>query len=131
MAPHTLTLDDSLTLLRRSEYCETAYDSSCTTHRTIILVIIIFVGAFVGVVLSLVYVRSRSCRYARERAVRANGGLGNGLKVLGTEDGVATVRLPSGRTIRGKTGGWDERGAFEAPPPPYMPRVPEVARVYR
>lgn len=63
--------------------------------------------------------------------MRANGGLGNGLKVLGTEDGVATVRLPSGRTIRGKTGGWDERGAFEAPPPPYMPRVPEVARVYR
>jgi hypothetical protein len=130
MAPHHLTLNSPLSLSKRSEYCENTYDSSCTTHRTILLVIIVFVGAFVSVVLSLVYVQSRSRRRARERTLRVNGGLRSGLKVLRTEDGVATVRLPSGRLIGGKGEGWDGRGAFEAPPP-YMPRMPEAARVGR
>jgi len=113
---------------KRSEYCETTYDSSCNTHRTVLLIIIIFVGAFVGVVLSLVYVRSRSRRHDQERALRIHGGPGSGLRVLRSEDGIATVRLPSGRVIGGKVESWDGRCSSEALPP-YMPRVPEAARV--
>lgn len=48
--------------------------------------------------------------------------------MLRSEDGVATVRLPSGRVIGGKAESWDGRSSTEAPPP-YMPRVPELARV--
>jgi len=131
MAPHLLhssVLKPSPHHQKRSEYCETTYDSSCNTHRTVLLIIIIFVGAFVGVVLSLVYVRSRSRRHDQERALRMNGGPGSGLRVLRSEDGIATVRLPSGRVIGGKVESWDGRCSSEAPPP-YMPRVPEAARV--
>jgi hypothetical protein len=96
----------------------------------VLLIIIIFVGAFVGVVLSLVYVRSRSRKHAPQRFLRMNGGPESGLRPLKSEDGVATVRLPSGRVLGGKAEGWDERRVSEAPPP-YMPRVPEAARVSR
>jgi hypothetical protein len=128
MAPHSLNLTSARFHQKRSDYCETTYDSSCNTHRTVLLIIVIFVGAFVGVILSLVYVRSRSRSHNQQRALRMPGGPGSGLRVLRSEDGVATVRLPSGRVIGGKGEGWDERRVSDAPPP-YLPRVPEAARV--
>jgi hypothetical protein len=135
-------------LQKRSADCDTYYTSSCSTHRTVLLIIIILVGAFVGIIFSLVYVRSRSRRLARIQANRMNANvwrqryLGENLR---TSDGTATVRLPSGRVV-GVDGGqrwrkgesWDEgRDGREAPPPayalppPYMPRVPEAVRASR
>jgi hypothetical protein len=134
---------------KRSTDCDTYYTSSCSTHRTVLLIIIILVGAFAGIILSLIYVRSRSRRLARIQANRMNANvwrqryLGENLR---TSDGTQTVRLPSGRVV-GVDGGqrwrkgesWDDvrRNGREAPPPayplppPYMPRVPEAVRASR
>jgi hypothetical protein len=128
-------------LQERSADCDTYYTSSCYTHRIVLLIIIILVGAFVGIILSLVYVRSRSRRLARIQANRMNANvwrqryLGENLR---TSDGTATVRLPSGRVV-GVDGGqrwrkgesWDEGRDGREAPPPYMPRVPEAVRASR
>jgi hypothetical protein len=126
---------------KRSADCDTYYTSSCSTRRTVLLIIIILVGAFAGIVLSLFYVRSRSRRHARLQANRMNAGIWRqrymGAEHLRTSDGTATVRLPSGRVV-GVDGGqrwrkgdsWDDMRERDAPPP-YMPRTPEAARVSR
>jgi hypothetical protein len=131
-------------LQKRSTDCDNYYTSSCSAHRTVLLIIIILVGAFVGIILSLVYVRSRSRRLARLQANRMNAKLWRQRYLvddenLRTSDGTAAVRLPSGRVI-GVDGGqrwrkgecWDEMPPpLYALPPPYMPRVPEAVRVSR
>ncbi|KAH7402627.1 hypothetical protein BKA66DRAFT_564535 [Pyrenochaeta sp. MPI-SDFR-AT-0127] len=86
--------------IKRSSNCE-YYDTSCGTHRTVILIIIILVGAFVGLILSLVYMRGRQRRIAREKAAR-----------------VASQQRKLSAPFQGVT--------YEAPPP-YMPRAPENA----
>lgn len=123
----------------RSDSCDANYTSSCSTHRTVLLIIIILVGAFAGIVLSLVYARNWTRNNARQHALRVNGTPPSGFDVPGHDHRVlATVRFPQGTVIHTRGSGeqtwrkWDEGGAvaFEAPPP-YMPRVPDAARVVR
>ncbi|KAF1938660.1 hypothetical protein EJ02DRAFT_514394 [Clathrospora elynae] len=111
---------------KRSTDCESYYTTSCNTHRTVILFVIVFVGVTVGIILSLVYAQSH-----RKKKTTATGG-----KV--PRNGFATNLLPSGRVLREGRGqrkldrcdGLNGR-MFEAPPPPYMPRTPEAARMSR
>ncbi|CAO2657385.1 Nn.00g035110.m01.CDS01 [Neocucurbitaria sp. VM-36] len=100
------TVENILTNIhKRSSDC-TYYDTSCGTHRTVVLIIIVVVGATVAVILSLVYARGRKRRIARERAAR-----------------VARQHKRMSDPFNGVV--------YEAPPP-YMPRAPEnVARVGR
>jgi len=126
----------------RSDSCDANYTPSCSTHRIVLLIIIILVGAFVGIILSLVYARNwtrNNINNARQHALRADSQASPGFDLLRHEHGVlATVRLPQGRVVNGSEVGeqswrkWDEGGAaaFEAPPP-YMPRMPDAARVVR
>jgi hypothetical protein len=157
-APRTTHPTTNSNFQKRDSDCDVYSASSCSTHRTVLLIIIILVGAFAAIVLSLVYVRSRHRRIARMHANQSNrfdarawrqqyldsdvvngrrmhdlreGGLREDLR---TSDGTATVRLPSDRVV-GVDGGrrWRKVESLgeEEPPPPYMPRVPEAVRVGR
>jgi len=125
----------------RSDSCDANYTPSCSTHRIVLLIIIILVGAFVGIILSLVYARNwtrNNINNTRQYALRADSQPPSGFDLLRHEHRVlATMRFPQGRVINGRGVGeqswrkWDEGGAaasFEAPPP-YMPRMPDAARV--
>jgi hypothetical protein len=104
MAPTTTTFT---TLAKRDSDC-TYYDTSCSTHRLAILIIIICIGIIVSAILSLLYVRSRRSKVAKLRAAMQQQ------HRTKTHDGITTWRAPS-----------DMQGA----PPPYAPRRPErVAR---
>lgn len=105
--PNTLStlstpLENILTNIHKRSDC-IYYDSSCSsTHRTIILVIVILVGAFTTLILSLLYVRSRRRGNARARAAHAareQNKLRNSLAAVALVDDA---------------------------PPPYMPRMPEA-----
>ena len=128
----------------RSESCDANYTPSCSTHRIVLLIIIILVGAFVGIILSLVYARNWTrnninINNTRQHSLRADSQPPSGFDLLRHEHSVlATVRFPQGRVINGRGVGeqswrkWDEgvaaAASFEAPPP-YMPRKPDAARV--
>jgi hypothetical protein len=104
MAPTTTTFT---ALAKRDSDC-TYYDTSCSTHRLAILIIIICIGIIVSAILSLLYVRSRRSQAAKLRAAMQQQ------HRTKTHDGITTWRAPS-----------DMQGA----PPPYAPRRPErVAR---
>ncbi|EDU50155.1 hypothetical protein L13192_08283 [Pyrenophora tritici-repentis] len=129
-------------LYTRSDSCDANYTPSCSTHRIVLLIIIILVGAFVGIILSLVYARNWTRNNARQRALRGDDRSTSDFDLLGPhhQHGVlASVRFPQGRVGHGRVvpdqswRKWDEGGAagFEAPPPPYMPRMPDAARVGR
>ncbi|OAL06060.1 hypothetical protein IQ06DRAFT_343301 [Phaeosphaeriaceae sp. SRC1lsM3a] len=88
-------------LHKRDSSC-TYYDASCSTHRLVILIIIIAIGIIVSAILSLLYVRSR-----RSKANK--------------------MRLQSQRQqaqIQERFSAWDPSAAA---PPPYEPRKPERA----
>ncbi|OAL56629.1 hypothetical protein IQ07DRAFT_594122 [Pyrenochaeta sp. DS3sAY3a] len=104
--PSTLSpLESILTNLHKRSDC-TYYDSSCgSTHRTVVLIIIIIVGALTSIILSLLYVRSRKRGNARARAAQ-----------LAREQYKLRHSFNEAAVLH-----------HDAPPPPYMPRLPEAA----
>ena len=103
MAPLSTTFSNAnsllTTLAKRSSDCD-SYNTSCGTHRTILLVIIVIVGIFSTTVLFLVWVRGRRRAAARQRA---------NARIIATQQQMkldqAFSRYPS-----------------DMPPPPYMPQ---------
>jgi hypothetical protein len=92
------------TLPKRSLEC-TYYDTSCSTHRIVILIIFIVCGFGIGGMLALVYFRGRRRRSERERQAR-----------LRRENMQLRSPFNNRKLVLG--------GAFDAPPPPYAPRLP-------
>lgn len=102
--PNTVTaILTHLPKTKRSAYCEYR-NTSCDTQRTVVLIIVILVGAFVALVFSLLYMRARKRKIARAKAAK-----------------VAQRQRKLADPFQGVT--------YEAPPPymppPYMPREPE------
>jgi hypothetical protein len=97
------TLESILTNLHKRSDC-TYYDSSCgSTHRTVVLIIIIIVGALTSIILSLLYVRSRKRGNARARAAQ-----------LAREQYKLRHSFNEAAVLQHDA------------PPPYMPRQPEA-----
>lgn len=100
LSPVTAILSN---IYKRSYDACTYYDTSCSnTHRIVILIIILFVGFLVGMILSLVYFRSRRRRMARERQAR----------IAREQRSLSKMTQPF-------------QGVEYEAPPPYMPRRPE------
>jgi hypothetical protein len=95
-------------LHKRDSSC-TYYDTSCSTHRLAIMIIIICVGILVSAILSLLYVRSRRSKIAKLRASTTN-----------TSDRFGTWQATTNTTRMYEV---QQYGA----PPPYEPRRPERA----
>lgn len=106
MAPLSSTASITLLNLSKRTYNNCSYyDSSCSnTHRIVILIIIIFVGALVGLIFSLLYARNRKRRTSQDRRARQAR---EHMNIRKMNDPLS--------------------GATYEAPPPYMPRKPESA----
>jgi len=94
-------------LVKRSSSECAYYESSCSTHRLAIIIIIIAVGIIISAILSLLYVRSRRSKAAKLRATMQQQRVkSNDNWQMSTENGTRPT-FPYGA------------------PPPYEPRKPE------
>jgi hypothetical protein len=102
-----------LTSLQKRTSSDCAYyESTCSTHRLAIIIIIIAVGVVVSAILSLLYVRSCRSKAAKQRATVLQ-------QRMKLNDGWQTTMANETRY-----------GATNDVPPPYEPRRPErVARM--
>lgn len=126
---------------KRSSSCEVSYSSQCTTHRTILLIVSIFVGSFLFIGFALSCIIKRGRNKAIERAQSTNRYPPRELRLLTDEAGFPVVaRVPLARPMRNenlsrveptwKMDAGDERCAKrDEAPPPYTPRTPEPARM--
>lgn len=100
-----------LSHITKRAYSECAYyESSCSTHRLAIIIIIIAVGIVVSAILSLLYVRSRRSRAAKMRA-----------SVQQRRVKMSSEDWPLPNETRYPV----ERVVGYGAPPPYEPRRPE------
>jgi uncharacterized membrane protein len=108
MAPITTYSHIFTTLHKRDSDC-TYYDTSCSTHRLAIMIIIICVGIIVSAILSLLYVRSRRSKAAKIRA---------------------SIQQQQRMKVNEEYTSWHASPEVQhGAPPPYEPRRPErVAR---
>jgi hypothetical protein len=68
MAPIFPTLPSlAIPSIHKRNYECTYYDATCSTHRLVVMIIIIVVGILVSAILSLLYVRSRRSKAAKSR----------------------------------------------------------------
>lgn len=91
-------------LHKRDSSC-TYYDASCSTHRLVILIIIIAIGIIVSAILSLLYVRSRRSKANKIRLQ-------------------AQFQRQQMQVQQQRSSTWN---STTSAPPPYEPRKPERA----